>query len=98
MITVKERKEVNLMNVTGLCLTCKNKNTCIFLKNATRPIISCEEFENVETSTVIKEIITKEEPKEYFELKKGLCANCENRMDCKFEKPASGVWHCEEYR
>ncbi len=98
MITVKERKEVSSMNVEGLCSTCKNKNTCIFLKNATGPIISCEEFENIETSSVLKEKARKEEPKDYFELKKGLCVNCENRMDCKFEKPESGVWHCEEYR
>ncbi|MEO0233964.1 MAG: hypothetical protein ABIN39_06225 [candidate division WOR-3 bacterium] len=105
MMTIKERieekKETGLKDFEGLCVTCKNSKSCIFLQNSTKSIISCEEFENVET-TVEK---TKGDLKENFvskvkgyDLKIGLCANCENKIDCKFEKPESGVWHCEEYR
>lgn len=103
MITVKERmiekKEKSLKNFDGLCITCKNVDTCIFLKNSTKPIISCEEFENVETVEKLNEDVKKDvEVKfENQNLKLGLCANCENRYDCTFEKPESGVWHCEEY-
>lgn len=31
------------------------------------------------------------------ESRQGLCANCKLRDVCNFPKPASGVWHCEEY-
>jgi len=103
MMTVKERieekKETGLKNFEGLCVTCKNSNTCIFLQNSTKPIISCEEFENIETlETTKKDLKENLEKKEKVYELKGLCANCENRFDCKFEKPESCVWHCEEYR
>ncbi|HQG30499.1 MAG TPA: hypothetical protein PLA83_01110 [Deltaproteobacteria bacterium] len=28
----------------------------------------------------------------------GLCSNCVNREVCRFPRPESGVWHCEEYK
>lgn len=28
---------------------------------------------------------------------KGLCMNCELRLECAFPVPEGGVWHCEEY-
>ncbi|HON37571.1 MAG: hypothetical protein ACOX3E_16290 [Desulfomonilia bacterium] len=28
----------------------------------------------------------------------GLCGNCVNRDTCRFPRPESGVWHCEEYQ
>ena len=29
---------------------------------------------------------------------KGLCVICDDRFICTFQRPESGVWHCQEYR
>ncbi len=28
----------------------------------------------------------------------GLCKTCAVRTECKYPKPESGVWHCDEYQ
>ena len=48
---------------------------------------------------VIRELTEEavEAGREVAALLKGLCMDCENRKSCTFPRPASGVWHCEEY-
>jgi hypothetical protein len=29
---------------------------------------------------------------------KGLCGNCDNAETCIYDKPATGIWHCNEYQ
>jgi hypothetical protein len=87
----------------GLCATCRNAPTCMYLRNASEPILHCEEFEESPLDTGKQPMEAKmslvnfpEDPQEkpkYF----GLCANCKHRETCKFPKPPGGVWHCEEY-
>ena len=81
-----------------LCVTCKNYSTCLYIKNASRPIHYCEEFENYafrpvkESSNPVKSD-TKEEKLVFH----GLCKNCGNRMTCMNASPERIIWHCEEY-
>ncbi len=36
--------------------------------------------------------------KEYDNNFLGLCKNCDDRVDCMYPKPESGIWHCEAYQ
>lgn len=81
----------------GLCTTCKNGPTCMFLNGVSRQILHCEEFQ-VSQEEVEKQVNTflenNKEPKTEI---KGLCATCENLSECSYNKPESGIWHCEDY-
>lgn len=81
-----------------LCVTCKNFSSCMYIKNGTRPIHHCEEFENytfrpVKESSNLIQSNTKEEKLVFY----GLCKNCGNRMTCMNASPDRIIWHCEEY-
>ena len=92
---------------SGICSTCKNAATCVYLAGARQPVLQCEEFDPGEVSR------TRKTPKAFppkgpspasqadgeppIELM-GLCVDCENRHACTYLKPEGGVWHCEEYR
>ena len=88
----------------GLCSTCKNCETCMYIKTACRPVLQCEEFEPFESRPFVplinEPLMNREQViadmDENMDLK-GLCVNCEKRYDCKFPKQPGGVWHCEEY-
>jgi hypothetical protein len=89
----------------GLCGTCRNASTCMYLRSASKPILQCEEYEEfppqpgnkpMEATMSMNKNNSANNPQEkskYF----GLCANCKHRETCTFPKPAGGVWHCEEY-
>ena len=83
-----------------LCLTCRNYESCMYVKAGTRPVYHCEEFENYpfrpvnENSDPIKTARQKKEEKLVFY---GLCKNCGNRMTCMNASPDRIIWHCEEY-
>jgi hypothetical protein len=81
-----------------LCVTCKYFSSCISVRNGTRPVYYCEEFEAY-TYRPVKESTTpaqadKKEEKLVFN---GLCKNCGNRMTCMMASPDRIIWHCEEY-
>lgn len=83
----------------GLCTTCKNGPTCMFLNGLNRQILHCEEFQIAEEE-VEKQVNTLPGNNTQNEVKtavKGLCASCDNLSFCTFDKPESGIWHCEEY-
>lgn len=97
MALLKETKVSKSEKVKGLCATCIHKEDCIFCKQASAPILHCEEFDGLEP--VVKVLKVKGEASEELNSElKGLCKNCANRETCTFPKPKSGVWHCEEYR
>ena len=87
----------------GLCATCNEEPNCFYARNADRPVLFCEMFDN--TSPVSEKEPQGERSKaqqgETEQIQsatlKGLCVNCENRETCTFPKPEEGVWHCEEY-
>ena len=83
-----------------LCVTCKNFSSCLYVKNGSRPVHYCEEFEVyayrpvMESTYPIKLPANKKEEKLVFY---GLCKNCGNRMTCMMASPDRIIWHCEEY-
>ncbi len=89
----------------GLCATCNEASSCVYAKNAQRPVLYCEMFDDSsrsqETVIVDKAVKSPSEPAvqsgEHTTFK-GLCINCDNRKTCTFPQPEGGVWHCEEYR
>ena len=82
----------------SICTSCKNVETCIYLKDANSPILHCKEFELVPTQ-ISQEQNNKVEIKdelcsiEYT----GLCIICDNRDECDVRCKTSVIWHCEEY-
>jgi len=88
---------------SGLCLTCRHGESCMYTKDSRRPVLQCEEFEFCESPASTR-AVTREErrPNAREEAAvpaglKGLCVNCDNRNHCEYSKPEGGVWHCEEY-
>lgn len=87
----------------GLCIACRKDPTCSYLRNASLPVLQCEEFEGYEprarilgnhNGSIAQGPLRDPVPAE----DKGLCVTCENRDTCAFPKPAGGIWHCEEFR
>lgn len=84
----------------NLCVNCKFRDSCHFVKNSSEPILFCEEFE-LEKQTELKLVQHNENSQADInsssEEFKGLCRNCEKRDTCTYPKPEGGIWHCEEY-
>jgi hypothetical protein len=91
----------------GLCPYCKLVSGCKWPRNPKVPVYNCEEFEGENKIIENNNLINHSNPVNYHNsvvespgtIKKylGLCSNCELREECKFPKPESGVWRCEEY-
>ena len=87
----------------GLCMTCNNQPTCYY--HASRgPALFCDLFDNYVPSAVrtfhevpssLDDSPAPPQPVEGTFV--GLCMNCDHRLKCMHPKPASGVWHCEDY-
>jgi len=88
---------------SGICMTCKHSDSCMYLKDPKYPVLQCEEFDPCESPPAKRAVArTERRPAAqeglaaHAELK-GLCVNCDNRDHCRYPKPEGGVWHCEEY-
>lgn len=90
----------------SLCRTCLDCETCMYCKQASKPIVHCEEFKPCDSvrchaGPKRRDLPSKEQAMammcESSDLK-GLCMNCENRFNCSFPKPQGGVWHCAEFQ
>ena len=86
----------------GLCINCKHKGTCMFLRDAEGPVLFCETHEvesayNPKIMHTPSENIKVNKSVKTSETYKGLCSNCSNRETCMIQKPEGGIWHCEEY-
>ena len=94
--------EKNNIETQSLCVNCRHKESCMFLKDAKRPILFCETYEvcPVQNSGVI-DMPTERRDREKRGLEsekyKGLCSDCLHRETCMIPKPEGGIWHCEEY-
>ena len=89
----------------GLCLTCKQADTCNFPRDVERPIMNCEEFDGYVLHKVSKETPYKTSSKmvsscesNVFTKNTGLCMNCDNRKGCTYPKSDKTILCCEEYR
>ena len=105
---IKEFEENSISKpevIQGLCSTCNNSSSCYYhLRNGKRIVCFCELFDDYEPSaqigdfSLLDEFIIKPNTPRTNKVKlSGLCMNCENRNTCTYQKPESGVWHCEEY-
>lgn len=84
----------------GLCSACALAAVCTFPRDPVRKIMHCEEFE----PGLKPDIHLVPPPRQIAPhgagapaLALGLCADCVHRDACTFQRPESGVWHCEEY-
>ncbi|MBI4723390.1 MAG: hypothetical protein HY769_10435 [Candidatus Stahlbacteria bacterium] len=82
----------------GLCSTCKNVSTCMYIGISGQPVLECEEFESciaspIKTTIKSSSIVNKPNPVKY-----DICINCENQEDCSFIKPETNLLYCEEHR
>jgi hypothetical protein len=92
----------------GLCSYCKSAPICTYTRDPNRPVCECEEFSAFTYTPVRvpnqKKISLKHFPKKrstskgLFQRYRGLCGDCEERVNCVYPKPEGGVWHCEEFR
>lgn len=93
---IENSKQQEIYN--DLCVTCKNFSSCIYVKNGSRPVYHCEEFE-VHPYRPARENSNTVQPEKKVEklVFYGLCKNCGNRMTCMMASPDRIIWHCEEY-
>ena len=85
----------------SLCVNCVNRDDCTYLTGAAAPIHSCEMYDYGQSTktrlVLVSPLGNTVEPHSSDTPLLGLCINCDNRKNCRFEKPAGGVWYCEEY-
>jgi hypothetical protein len=82
----------------GLCMTCTHSQSCGFNRDVSQIVLGCDEF-GIMTGS---EAAISGDQGTGIELSstekfKGLCINCDIRLDCRLPKPEEGVWHCEDY-
>jgi len=80
----------------GLCMTCLKADTCdLHPGEAAR---ECLEYRpraaGAPADARLPAQAKKTESDQAF---RGLCADCERRVECTLSRPESGVWHCEYY-
>jgi len=93
-------EEVEKIEFRGLCQSCALASTCTFPRSLEQTITSCDEFTGIRPKRrpMVTRRPSKPEAKPTAETLAGLCRYCERAADCTFPKPASGVWHCDEYK
>lgn len=75
-----------------LCLDCVHQSDCIYHRGSCGPVHDCDDYDSSGVA-VARPVEAVACPSTL-----GLCATCEHRAQCTLAKPASGVWHCDEYR
>ncbi|MFC1588176.1 hypothetical protein ACFL54_07695 [Planctomycetota bacterium] len=91
----------------GLCSTCNNAVSCIYLRERGHHALVCETFDSYSPRELPQAVTSFTPPNGTIEtpfgsseetvMPGGLCRNCGNQTFCSFPKPDSGVWQCEEY-
>lgn len=85
---IPDIEDIVVREMSGLCGSCAHHDGCVYRLSTKKVVIQCEVFET-----------TGEIPAGSYDAipEKGLCLNCTKSHNCHLPKPASGVWHCEEY-
>jgi len=101
--TAKKNEKINLdFLAISVCSNCASQEECSVLVQATAPILQCEMYQCCSLprpdSLGNERIVQDAKPESDDVHLLGLCANCENRQSCKWPKPVSGIWHCEDYK
>lgn len=90
---------VAMQTFYGICTTCDHAGECNGSTNKANPVLRCEEF-SVHKSAPEKGVAGSRAVRKASHVSElpGLCKNCDKREACSYKKPASGIWHCEEYQ
>jgi hypothetical protein len=96
------RLKPGLIGVKGLCVSCAYLESCTFPGRTAENLMHCEEF-HCESGDCSPPVLSKRRLSEGRDLAeppglKGLCVNCDERFDCKYQRSPGGVWHCAEYQ
>ncbi|OFV81018.1 MAG: hypothetical protein A2Y78_00565 [Acidobacteria bacterium RBG_13_68_16] len=90
---------------SGLCVTCDNAPTCMYVGDAEHPVMQCEEFSQhgaapggpaARHSLADLPEVLDEEAERFLAV--GLCATCASRATCTLPRPRGGVWQCDAFR
>jgi hypothetical protein len=97
--------EKRISENSGLCVTCDNAPTCMYVGDAERPVMQCEEFSQHGAPPAgpasrhaladLPEALD-EEAERFLAI--GLCAKCASRATCALPRPPGGVWQCDAFR
>jgi hypothetical protein len=88
----------------GLCSTCINAASCMYLKSRRHPVHQCEQFDDYVPTLSVRRAnprianpradpVVARQPNGRL----GLCGTCEAYEACIYCQPDGGVWHCDEY-
>ena len=96
MLKTKTNKLNSEIAKKSICVNCKFKQNCVLLRDAEKPIHSCNEYEceGKEKDPAIKECTGDSYEKPVY---KGLCITCKHKKTCKHADKNTGIWHCENY-
>ena len=88
----------------GLCANCNNRPTCVNFR-ARGYALQCNEHDAIDGQVAYREARQLDAAASYSPGPvpetsdfKGLCVNCDRRLDCRLSNTEIGVWHCEEYK
>lgn len=88
----------------GLCRTCDNRAECTFTQTGAK-VLNCDELDYPPSGPDLQARSEAPDPcpgpdASWVDDRDnliGLCRTCENRFDCRYPKPAGGVWNCDEF-
>jgi hypothetical protein len=88
----------------GLCSTCVNAATCMYLKSRRHPVHQCEQFDDYvapismrKANPTISDAGNNPTLARQPNGRQGLCSTCDSWETCVFCHSEGGVWHCDEY-
>jgi hypothetical protein len=88
----------------GLCSTCVNAATCMYLKSRRHPVHQCEQFDDYTPPVSVRKANPTianpgTAPTVPLQLNglHGLCSTCDSWKTCVLCQSEGGVWHCDEY-
>ena len=82
----------------GICSTCNQAQDCGHLKRNPGVLIwECENFDGYAEPRRSRSPVFAAQALDKGG-HRGLCVNCGNKDTCRFARPETGVWHCEEYK
>ena len=85
--------------IAGICSTCNHIEDCLHRLGNGMVIWLCEQFDDYvpQKPRLVPKMSKPLAAPSNQEAFRGLCVNCEHRLECIHSKTPGGIWHCEEY-
>jgi hypothetical protein len=74
----------------NLCTACRFADICVYATSEGDEVRHCAGFQPVDSGS--DGSVPASETSAL-----GLCVSCCLRLECERERPAGGIWHCEDY-